>query len=157
MIALTCSRRNSLTSSTLPVTRTGECWYGLERPRHPHLPQCQPLHHRLNRTSHSKTYRDKPHLRPLPLIPPKPNAVNSRSCSATSSILPNSPASLILRSCERLYVRISRSAPRLSPALMDISPNSLVTGSSSTLAIPTHMKMTPKEQYGLGWEFLLPW
>src|SRR5215471_16873701 len=75
--ALTCSRRNSSTSSTLPETRTGECWYGLEGPRSLHLPQRQPLHHRCNRSSRNKTYRHKSNLYLLPLIPPKQNDAKS--------------------------------------------------------------------------------
>src|SRR2546427_7029525 len=90
MTALTSSRRNSSTSSTLPETRTEECWYGLERPRHPHLPQRQPLHHQCNRSSRNKTHRHKSNLHQLLLIPPKRNAVNSPSCSATWWTPPNS-------------------------------------------------------------------
>ena len=42
-------------------------------------------------------------------------------------------------------------------AMMDISPNSSGMGSSSILAIPTPMKMMPREQYVLGWVFSMRW
>ena len=41
--------------------------------------------------------------------------------------------------------------------MMDISPNFLGMDSSCILAIPRPMKMTPNEQYGLGWVFSMPW
>src|SRR5262249_26289144 len=76
---------------------------------------------------------------------------------ATLWILPSSPASLILRTCERLYVRINESVQRSSHDSMGIPPNCSVTVCSSISAILKPMKMILNEQYGLVWEFLLPW
>src|SRR6516162_5129499 len=92
MTALTCSRKNSSTSSTLPETRTAECWYGLEGPRY-HLSPRQLLHHRCHRSSRSKTSRHQQPLRQH-CIPQTQKDGSSRSCSVIWWIPPNSPPSL---------------------------------------------------------------
>src|SRR5215211_555016 len=85
------------------------------------------------------------------------NAGSSPCCSVTWSIPPSSHRNLTQKTTERWCVHISGCVPRLSSATMGISLNYLVTGSSCTSAILKPMKMTPKEQYGLVWEFLLLW
>src|SRR5262249_42545301 len=156
MTALTCSRRNSSTSSTLPETRTGECWYGLEGPRHHHLSPRQPLYHRCNRSSRGETSR---HKQPLHQhrIPQTRNDGNSPSCSVIWWTLRSSPVSSTPKSTGKSSVPIKRLVLKSSSAMKGTLPNSLGMECWSILAIRRPMRMTPNEQYGLVLEFSHRW
>src|SRR5262245_62035572 len=132
-----------------------EFWSGSVRHRRAPLRLLR-QHNRLQ-PSNSPPLRSHLVLLPLLLLLPTRNDGNSRLCSVTWWTPPNFPPNSTPKSTGKSSVPINRLVRKLSHALMDISPNSLGMDSSSILAIPTPMKMTPKEQYGLVWEFLLPW
>src|SRR5215467_5573912 len=113
--------------------------------------------HLLHRTEHKQSNPLKQHLYPTNHLHQKLNAVNSPSCSAILSILRSSPASSIRKSIVRWSGRINESVQKLSRDSMGTSLNSLGMDSWCTLAIPRHMKMTPKEQYEPVWVFSLRW
>src|SRR5262245_58832416 len=83
----------------------------LHRPRHPN---CLPPR---------KSHLSRLHLSQPSIVYRKPNVANSPSCSVTWSILPNSPASSILKSTGKWYVSTTKSVLRSSPALTDILRN----------------------------------
>src|SRR5215467_4308586 len=134
----------------------GKFWSGLGKPK----AQRSPLLHR-SRQSHSllpptiNLLRAHHHPRHHTYL--KLNVGNSPSCSVIWSILPNVLRSSTLKSTGMWCVHIRRSALKSSPALMDISHNSLGMDSWCTLATLSPMRMTPKEQYARVWEFLLRW
>src|SRR5262249_38018057 len=153
MTALTCSRRNCFTRNIPSPMIMAEVSSG---PVHLEESKNQPLLSQHNRLQPSKTTLLKP-SHPLNIAPQKQNAANSPSCSVISWTPPSSPANSIPKNTEMWYVPINRLVLKSSSAMRDISHNFLVTVCSSISAIPKPMKMTPKEQYGLGWECLLPW
>src|SRR5919198_193921 len=96
------------------------------------------------------------HLHPN-LAPQKPNGASSPSCSVTWWILRNSPASSTPKSIGTWYVPINRLVRKSSSVLTDTLRNSWAMVCLSISAIPTPMKMTPKEQYELGLASSLRW
>src|SRR5215467_7491989 len=76
----------------------------------------------------------------------KLNVGSSPSCSATWSIPPSFLRSSTQKSIGTWYGRISRCVRKLFSAMRDTSPSFLGMVFLSISAIPTPMKMTPKEQ-----------
>src|SRR2546426_11213919 len=86
------------------------------------------------RTQHNRFLpRNSPPLR-LHLLPTRKDG-SSRSCSVIWSIPPNCPPNSTRKTGVTWYGHISAFVPKLSHALMDISPNCLGMVSSSILAI----------------------
>src|SRR5215471_7049619 len=103
---------------------------------------------------HSQPLRLNLSLLHLPLTL---NADSSRSCSVIWSIPPSCHRSSTQKTGVTWCGHISGCVLKSSSATMVISHNCSEMDSLCTSAIPKPMKMTPNEQYGRGWEFLLPW
>src|SRR5262249_40566148 len=145
-------------SRTLWSITMAAVWSGLVHLKH-NQREYQPLYlpRHPNRLPPRKSHRPRLHLYQPSIVYRKPNVANSPSCSATWSIRPSCPRSSTPKTTEKWYVNTKKSVLRSSPALMDTLRNYSGMDFSSTLAIPTPMKMMPKEPSVLGWEFLLPW
>src|SRR5215470_2613447 len=109
----------------------------------------QPLLSQPNSLQPSKTTLPKPN-HPPNIAHQKPKDGNSRSCSVISWTPPNFPPNSIPKTIGTWSVHIKKSARKSSNVMRVTSHNSWAMDSSCTSAIPTPMKMTPKEQYGLG-------
>ena len=118
----------------------------------PPAPQTRAIACHLRRPTH-------PQVLPPPAAPPSPDAERRQLTVMFCDLVDSTQLSSQLdpeeyRDVVRAYQQV---CTEVIHAMTDTSLNSWAMDSWCTLAIPRHMKMTPKERYGLVWVSSMPW